>query len=65
MVFTLKYQGDTFVDAINKANVFADYFSSVFTSEDVTHVHIPTLTTDPNPTMSVTNCLCTLLKFGC
>ena len=41
---TLKYQGETFVDAVDKANIFADSFSSVFTSEDVTH--IPTLTTD-------------------
>jgi len=46
-ISTLKYQGETFVDATDKANVFADYFSSVFTSEDVTH--IPTLTTDPTP----------------
>jgi len=30
-------------------NVFTDYFSSVFTSEDVTH--IPTLTTDPTTSM--------------
>ena len=37
------------MDAVDKANVFADYFSSVFTSEDVTH--IPTLTTDPTPSM--------------
>jgi len=40
---------ETFVDAADKANFFADYFSSVFTSEDVTH--IPTLTTDPTPSM--------------
>ena len=38
-ISTLKHQGETFVDATDKANVFADYFSSVFTSEDIAHIH--------------------------
>ena len=46
---TLKHQGETFVDATDKANLLADYFSSVFTSEDVTH--LPTLSTDPTPSI--------------
>jgi len=46
-ISTLKYQGETFVVAVDKANVFADYFSSVFTTED----EIPILTTDPTPSM--------------
>ena len=50
IISTLKHQGETFVDATDKANVFADYFSSVFTSEDITH--IPTLSTDPLPSIS-------------
>ena len=28
----------TYVDATDKANLLADYFSSVFTSEDVTNI---------------------------
>ena len=36
-VGTLKHHGETFVDATDKANLLADYFSSVFTNEDVTH----------------------------
>ena len=40
---------NTRVRPVDKANVFADYFSSVFTSEDVTH--IPTLTIDPTPSV--------------
>jgi len=38
------FEIDTFgglVDAADKANLFADYFSSIFTSEDITH--FPTL----------------------
>ena len=46
---TLKHQGETFVDATDKANLLADYFSSVFTNEDVTH--LPTLSTDPTPSI--------------
>jgi len=49
-ISTLKHQGETFVDATDKANVFADHFSSVFTSEDITH--IPTLSTKPLPSIS-------------
>ena len=37
------------MDATDKANLLADYFSFVFTNEDVTH--IPTLSTDPTPDM--------------
>ena len=48
-VGTLKHQGETFVDATDKANLLADYFSSVFTNEDVTH--FPTLSTDPTPSI--------------
>jgi len=50
-ISTLKYQGETFVDATDKANVFADYFSSVFISEDITH--IPTLSKEPLPLLSI------------
>ena len=48
-VGTLKHQGETFVDVTDKANLLADYFSSVFTNEDVTH--LPTLCTDPTPSI--------------
>jgi len=49
-ISTLKHQGETFVDATDKANVFADYFSSVFTSEDIPH--IPSLSKEPLPSIS-------------
>ena len=48
-VGTLKHQGETFVDATDKANLLADYFPSVFTNEDVTH--FPTLSTDSTPSI--------------
>ena len=40
----------TYVDATDKANLLADYFSSVFTSEDVTN--IPTLGTETTSIIS-------------
>jgi len=49
-ISTLKHQGETFVDAADKADLFADYFSSVFISEDVTH--FPTLPTVSTPSIS-------------
>ena len=38
------------MEATDKANLLADYFSSVFTTEDAPH--IPTLPTDPTPSIS-------------
>ena len=49
-VSTLKHEGRTYVDATEKANLLADYFSSVFTNEDVSN--IPTLSTNPIPSIS-------------
>ena len=49
-VSTLKHEGRTYVDATEKANLLADYFSSVFTNEDVSN--IPTLSTSPIPSIS-------------
>ena len=46
-VSTLKHEDRTYVDATEKANLLADYFSSVFTNEDVSN--IPTLSTNPTP----------------
>jgi len=36
-VSTLKHQGETYVDATDKANLLADYFSSVFTNSYIWH----------------------------
>ena len=49
-VSTLKHEGRTYVDATEKANLLADYFSSVFANEDVSN--IPTLSTNPIPSIS-------------
>ena len=49
-VSTLKHEGRTYVDATEKANLLADYFSSVFTNEDVSNN--PTLSTNPTPSIS-------------
>ena len=34
----LNFQGETHTDPITKANIFATYFSSVFTNEDTSHI---------------------------
>ena len=47
---TLKHEGRTYVDAKEKVNLLADYFSNVFTNEDVSN--IPTLSTNPTPSIS-------------
>ena len=49
-VSTLKHEGRTYVDATEKVNLLADYFSSIFTNEDVSN--IPTLSTNPIPSIS-------------
>ena len=41
----LKYQGSTVTDPLSKANALADYFTSVFTTEDTACV--PVLEGDP------------------
>jgi len=43
----LSFQGETFTDPLAKANIFANYFSSVFTNEDTSC--IPALEVDPLP----------------
>jgi len=50
---TLKHQGETYVDATDKANLFAYYFSSVFTNKDVTNIF--TLGTEATPSNYSTN----------
>ena len=37
-VGTLKHQGSTYTDSQEKADLLADYFSSVFTHEDTSHI---------------------------
>jgi len=46
-ISTLEHQGTTYTDSMSKANVLAEYFSSVFTQEDTTTV--PVLEGDPLP----------------
>ena len=36
----LKYQDSTITDSLSKANVLTDYFSSVFSSEDIANVPV-------------------------
>jgi len=43
----LNFQGETFTDLLAKANIFANYFSSVFTNEDISY--IPAIQGDPLP----------------
>jgi len=43
----LSFQGETFTDPLAKANIFANYFSSVFTNEDTSC--IPVMDGDPLP----------------
>ena len=43
----LNFQGETHTDPLTKANIFANYFSSVFTNEDTSH--IPSMEGDPLP----------------
>jgi len=43
----IKYQGETHTDPLSKANIFANYFSSVFTNEDTSN--IPTMDGEPLP----------------
>ena len=47
---TLKYQGKDHTDSLSKANILNEYFSSVFTNEDITN--IPTLEGNPFPEIS-------------
>ena len=62
----LEYQGSTVIDPLSKANALADYFSSVFTTEDTACV--PVLEGDPLPeippihihTAGVNHLLCNL-----
>ena len=35
---TLKYQGKDHTDSLSKANILNEYFSSVFTNEDITNI---------------------------
>ena len=49
-VSTLKHEGKTYVDATEKANLLADYFSSIFINEDVSN--IPTLSSNATPSVS-------------
>ena len=44
---SLDFQGDTHIDSLIKANIFADYFSSVYTNEDISY--IPSMEGDPLP----------------
>ncbi|XP_065901865.1 uncharacterized protein [Dysidea avara] len=46
-ISTLEHQGTTYTDSLSKANVLAEYFSSVFTQEDTTNV--PVLEGNPLP----------------
>ena len=43
----LDFQGETHTGSSIKANIFADYFSSVFTNEDISY--IPSMEGDPLP----------------
>ena len=43
----LNFQGETHTDPLTNANIFANYFSSVFTNEDTSH--IPSMEGDPLP----------------
>ena len=49
-VGALNYQGNSYTDSKDKANIFADYFSSVFTHEDTSHT--PELDGAPLPSIS-------------
>ena len=49
-ISTLEHQGTTYTDSLSKANVLAEYFSSVFTQEDTTNV--PVLEGNPLPEIS-------------
>jgi len=46
-ISTLEHQGATYAESLSKANVLAEYFSSVFTEEDTTNV--PVLDGNPLP----------------
>ena len=46
----LIYQGYTYTDSKIEANLFANYFSSIFTDEDTSH--IPSLVRAPLPSIS-------------
>jgi len=48
-VGTLKHQGSTYTDSQEKADLLANYFSSVFTQENMTH--IPALSGDTFPSI--------------
>ena len=41
------FQGETHTDPLIRAKIFADYFSSVFTNEDISY--IPSMEGDPLP----------------
>jgi len=43
----LNFQGETFTDPLAKANILANYFSSVFANEDTSY--IPAIEGDPLP----------------
>ena len=43
----LSFQGETFTDPLTKANIFANYFSSVFRNQDTSF--IPVMEGDPLP----------------
>ena len=45
----LNFQGETHIDPVSKANVLANYFSSVFTNENISH--IPCMEGDPLPSI--------------
>ena len=47
----LNYQGNTYTDSKDKANLFAHYFSSVFTHEDCDTSHTPELDGAPLPSI--------------
>ena len=46
----LNYQGSTFTDPVAKADILADYFSSVFVQEDESY--LPSMNGDPFPSIS-------------
>ena len=47
----LDFQGETHTDPLIKANIFTDYFSSVFTTEDTSNA--PSMEGDPLPCIDV------------
>ena len=48
-VSPLDFQGETHIDPLIKTNICADYFSSVFTTEDTSNV--PSIEGDPLPSI--------------